>query len=138
MLLKKIEMINYLNKRDKRIKFEKSEHKFTSLYAKKKAKQLLWKIKAKQLPLLQNASYCYSFVWIAGEAYENKKYYVVDIYDHITYARILENPAEIYSLPEFKDKISYAKLYNNINAHIKKFLSKKMKPSGYNCFGVFD
>ena len=126
MLLKKLEMINYLNKRDKRIKFEKSECKFTSLQAMKKATQLLWKIKAKHLPLLQNASYCYSFIWTSGEAYEDKKYYVVDIYDDITYARILENPAEIYDPPEFKDKILYVKLYNNINRLVKNFLNQKV------------
>ena len=118
MLLKKLEMLNYLNKRDKRIKFKRAENTYsydTSGTALKKAKQLLWKIKAKQLPLLQNASYCYSFVWVFGESHENKKYYVVDIYDNTTYARILKNPAEIYSTPQLQDKVSYSKLYNNIN-----------------------
>jgi len=73
MLLKKLEMLSYLNKRDKRIKFEKSEDKFTSLRAMEKAGQLLWKINSKNLPILQNASYCYSFVWISGETYEDRK-----------------------------------------------------------------
>ena len=117
MLLKKLEMLNYLNRRDKKIKFkrDRNTHSYdTSVPALKKAKQLLWKIKSKHLPLLQNASYCYSFVWIAGEA-ENKKYYVVDIYDSATYARIIKNPADIYSMPQFKDKVPYDKLYKNIN-----------------------
>ena len=61
-LIKKVEMIYYLNKRDKRIKFHKSDEKSTSLLARKKAGQLLWKIKAKYLPILQSTSYCYSFV----------------------------------------------------------------------------
>jgi hypothetical protein len=121
MLLKKIEMINYLNKRDKRIKFQKSDGKYTSLSAMRKAKQLLWKIRSDYLPLLQNATYCYSFVWTSGKSYENRKYYVVDIYDYITYARVIQNPAEIYSLPQAEDKISYTKLYNNINRIIKDF-----------------
>jgi hypothetical protein len=122
MMQKKLEMLNYLNKRDKRIKFMRDEYKYTSLIALRKAKQLLWKIKANRLPLLQNASYCYSFVWIAGKSYECRKYYVVDIYDNITYARTLKNPSEIYKLPEHKDKVPYAKLYDSINKRIKKFL----------------
>ncbi|MCL2774297.1 MAG: hypothetical protein FWD71_13240 [Oscillospiraceae bacterium] len=128
MLMKKLEMINYLNKRDKKIKFRKAEDKYTSLPAAKKARQLLWKINSGHLPLLQNASYCYSFVWIlAGldNLYENKKYYVVDIYDDKTYARILKNPAEIYRLPQAGDKIPYTKLYNNINRIVKSFLSRQ-------------
>jgi len=127
MLLKKLEMIRYLSKRNKKIKFRKSEDKCTSLLATKKAKQLLWKINSDHLPLLQNASYCYSFVWIlAGvdNCYENRKYYVVDIYDDKTYARMLKNPAEIYRLPQSGDKISYTKLYNNINQIVKSFLSR--------------
>ena len=115
-------MINYLDKRDKRIKFEKDEYKYTSLPALKKAKQLLWKISLKRLPILQNASYCYSFVWSSNSPYENRKYYVVDIYDDITYARVLKNPADIYSLPQFKDKVPYTKIYNNINRIVKRFL----------------
>lgn len=122
MILKKLEIINYLNKRDKRIKFDRSEFKYTSLPALKKAKQLIWKVSSKKLPILQNASYCYSFVWVSGESYENKQYYVVDIYDEITYARTLKNPAEIYNLPQFKDKIPFVKLYSNINRVLKKFL----------------
>ena len=117
MLLKKLEMLSYINKRDKRIKFKRDQDTYsydTSAAALKKAKQLLWKIKSKHLPLLQNASYCYSFVWTSGEA-DEKKYYVVDIYDNATYARILKNPAEIYSKPQLKDKVPYAKLYENIN-----------------------
>ncbi|MCL2098971.1 MAG: hypothetical protein FWH24_00860 [Oscillospiraceae bacterium] len=125
MLIEKIKMLNYLNKRDKRIKFKKSENKFTSFFALKKARQLAWKIKSKYLPILQNASYCYSFVWVSKEAQGNKKYYVVDIYDYVTYARVLKNPSEIYKLPEFTDKISYTKLYNNINGIIGNFLSPK-------------
>ena len=124
MILKKLELIGYLNKRDTRTKYEKSKFNFTSFVAKIKAEQLLWKIKAKHLPLLQNASYCYSFVWTVGEKFETRKYYVVDIYDHITYARVLDNPAEIYRLPEFKDKVPYTKLYNNINRIIKKFINE--------------
>ena len=124
MLLKKLELISYLNKRDARIKFEKAGDKFTSRNALVKAEQLLWKIKSTHLPLLQNASYCYSFVWTSGDVYEDRRYYVVDIYDDATYTRILENPAEIYSSPHFKDKISYTKLYNNINSLVKKFLSE--------------
>ena len=123
MLLKKLELIGYLNTRDTREKFEKANDKFTSRHALIKAEQLLWKIKSKHLPLLQNASYCYSFVWTVGERYENRKYYVVDIYDNTTYARTITNPAEIYSPPEFKDKIPYTKLYNNINRIIKNFLN---------------
>jgi len=122
MLRKKLEMISYLDKRDKRIKFERDEYKCTSLPALQKARQLLAKIKSKHLPLLQNASYCYSFVWSSGESYENRKYYVIDIYDDITYARVLQNPADIYSFPQFKDKIPYAKLYDNINRIVKRFL----------------
>ena len=125
MLLKKLEMLSYLKKRDKRIKFDKSEDKFTSLRAMEKAEQLLWKVNSKNLPILQNASYCYSFVWISGETYEDRRYYVVDIYDHTTYARILENPADIYSPPDFKDKVSYTKLYNNINRRVRNFLNHK-------------
>ena len=121
MMIKKLEIINYLNKRDKRIKFQKSDDKYTSIPALKKAKQLLWKIRSSRLPILQNATYCYSFVWSSGKSYENKKYYVIDIYDDTTYARLLQNPAEIYKLPEFEDKISYTKLYNNINRIIKHF-----------------
>jgi len=124
ILTKKLEMINYLKKRDKRIKFERAEDKFTSFRAMKKAEQLLWKIKSKHLPILQNASYCYSFVWTSGESYEDKKYYVVDIYDATTYARVLKTPAEVYSLPELKDKIPYVKLHNNINKLVKNFLSQ--------------
>ena len=131
MLFKKLKMINYLNRRDKRIKFERAEDKFTSFHALRKAKQLLWKIKSNHLPLIQNASYCYSFIWASGEIYEDKKYYVVDIYDATTYARILKNPAEIYSAPELKDKISYAKLYNNINRLVKNFLSQKKAGEQY-------
>jgi len=122
MLLKKLEMMNYLDKRDKRIKFERDEYKYTSIPALQKAKQLLLKIKSKHLPLLQNASYCYSFVWSFGKTYETRKYYVVDIYDDITYARILNDPAEIYNSPQFKDKVPYIKLYNNINRIVKRFL----------------
>ena len=117
MLLKKLEMLNYISKRDKRIKFKRDQDTYsydTSAAALKKAKQLLWKIKAKHLPLLQNASYCYSFVWTSCEA-DEKKYYVVDIYDNATYARFLKNPAEIYGKPQLKDKVPYAKLYENIN-----------------------
>lgn len=131
MLLKKLEMISYLNRRDKKIKFFRAEDKYTSWLAAKKARQLLWKVKSNHMPLLQNASYCYSFVWTSEESYENenknksKKYYVVDIYDYSTYARILENPAEIYKSPEIKDKVPYIKLYNNINRIVKKFSSQK-------------
>jgi len=121
-LRKKLEMIDYLNKRDKRIKFQKSYEKCTSFLAWKKAKQLLWKIRAKHLPILQNTSYCYSFVWSSGESYENKRYYVIDIYDNITYARVLKNPSDIYVLPQYKDKIPYTKLYFNINRIVKIFL----------------
>ena len=127
MLLKKLEMINYLDRRDKRLKFERDEYKYTSIPALKKAKLLLWKINGKYLPIMQNASYCYSFVWSSGKSYENRKYYVVDIYDDITYARILQNPADIYSSPQFKDKIPYTKLYNNINRIIKRFLKSSTK-----------
>lgn len=122
MLLKKLEIINYLNRRDKRDKFEKSEEKYTSLPALKKAKQLLWKIKSKYLPLLQNASYCYSFVWSSQDNGENKKFYVIDIFDDVTYTRTLENPADIYKLPQFKDKVPFTKVYNNINRNVKEFL----------------
>jgi len=125
MILKKLEMLVYISKRDTRIKFEKAEDKFTSRHALIKAKQLLWKIKLKHLPILQNASYCYSFVWTSGDLYECRRYYVIDIYDDVTYARILENPAEIYSPPEFKDKVQYTKLYNNINRVIRNFLNEK-------------
>jgi len=127
MLIKKLEMINYLNKRDRTLKFRRSEDKltYTSSLARQKARQLLWKIKSKHLPLLQNASYCYSFVWTSGESYENKKYYVIDIYDDITYARVLTNPAEIYNFPQSKDKIPYDNIYNNINRIIKNFLYKR-------------
>jgi len=121
MILKKLKMLLYISKRDTRIKFEKAEDKFTSRHALIKAKQLLWKTKSKHLPLLQNASYCYSFVWASGGAYEDRKYYVVDIYDDTTYARVIENPAEIYSPPQFKDKVQYTKLYKNINKIIKNF-----------------
>jgi hypothetical protein len=61
-------------------------------------------------------------VWSSGKSYEGKKYYVVDIYDDTTYARILQNPAEIYSPPQYKDKIPYTKLYVNINRIVKDFL----------------
>ena len=122
-------MIRYIVKRDKRIKFKRAEDKFTSGHAMKKAVQLLWKVKSAHLPLLQNASYCYSFIWTSGESYAEKEYYVVDIYDDITYARILKNPANVYNAPEFKDKISYAKLYKNINRFIKNFVNQK-KGSG--------
>ena len=122
MLLKKLEIINYLNKRDKRIKFKKSADKYTSADALRKAKQLIWKVRSKHLPILQNASYCYSFVWTSAGLYENRKYYIVDIYDDITYARILENPAEIYKLPQRKDRIPYIKLYDNINIIVKRFI----------------
>ena len=125
MLLKKLEMISYLHKRDTRMKFEKAGEKFTSRQALAKAAQLLWKINSKHLPLLQNASYCYSFVWTSEDAYEDRRYYVVDIYDDITYARTLDNTAEIYSLPQFKDKVPYAKLYNSINGLVKNFLNEK-------------
>jgi len=125
MLFKKLKMIAYIKKRDKRIKFRQSEDKFTSLHAMKKAAQLLWKVSSKYLPIIQNASYCYSFIWTSGEAYEDKKYYVVDIYDDITYARILKNPAEIYNSPKYTDKIPYTKLYNNINRLVKNFINQK-------------
>jgi len=115
-------MINYLNKRDSRVKFNQPGNKRTSAWALKKAKQLLWKVRSNRLPLLQNATYCYSFVWTSDGVYEERQYYVVDIYDDITYARVLQNPAEIYNAPQFKDKISYTKLYNNINRIIKNFL----------------
>ena len=121
MLAKKLEMIHYLNKRDKRIKFKSSDDKFTSFPALIKAKQLLWKVHSDRMPLLQNATYRYTFVWVAGQAYNEKKYYVIDIYDDNTYARILKNPSEIYVSPQFKDKVSYSKLYNNINRIIKDF-----------------
>jgi len=122
MLLKKLKMLNYINKRDKRIKFQKSDEKYTSVNALKKARQLLWKIKSNNLPLLQNATYCYCFVWTFEKPYENKIFYVVDIFDDITYVRILENPAKIYNLPDFRDKIPYTKLYNNINRAVKNFM----------------
>jgi hypothetical protein len=130
MLMKKIEMINYINRRDKKIKFRNSGEKFTSQLAGKKAAQLLWKIRANRLPILQNASYCYSFVWHCRESgakgtHEKKRYYVVDIYDNMTYARTLNNPAEIYYPPQIKDRVSYTKLYNNINRIVKDFLTRK-------------
>ena len=129
MLLKKLELIKYLNKRDKRLKFKKPET-YTSAAAVKKASQLLWKINSRCLPLLQNASYCCTLVWISNDVYENRKYYVVDIYDNITYARVLKNPAEIYSTPEYTDRIQYCKLYNNINRIVKDFLRQGRKYSG--------
>jgi len=125
MFLKKLEMISYLNKHDKKRKFRRSDDKFTSCHAMIKTKQILWKVNSRHLPLLQNASYCYSLVWSSGDKYEDKKYYVVDIYDDVTYARTLKNPAEIYNAPEFKDKVSYAKLYKNINRLVKIFLSQR-------------
>jgi len=128
MLLKKLKMISYLNKRDARIKFNKSDSKYTSVWAMKKAKQLLWKVRSNRLPLLQNATYCYSFVWTSGKTYADRKYYVVDIYDNATYARVLRNPAEIYSAPQFEDKISYTKLYNNINKIVENFLKSAVAP----------
>ena len=124
-LTKKIEMITYINHRDRRIKFQKSDERCTSLLARKKAKQLLWKIKSKYLPILQNTSYCYSFVWSSGKIFEYKKYYVVDIYDNITYARVLDNPSDIYALPQYKDKVPYTKLYVNINRIVRDFLKIK-------------
>jgi hypothetical protein len=136
-LFKKLEMIYYLHKRDKRIKYEKSQEKFTSTDAFKKAKQLLWKIKSSRLPILQNASYCYSFVWTAGKSFENKKYYIVDIYDNMTYARVLCNPAEIYNLPQNKDKIPYVKLYNNINRIIKDFFKSNEEKIYEKCLSVY-
>ncbi|MCL1858601.1 MAG: hypothetical protein FWF92_05145 [Oscillospiraceae bacterium] len=123
MIIKKLKMINYMNKRNKTIKFQKSEEKYTSLIAMKKARQLLWKIKSHQLPLLQNATYCYSFIWTSEKSSENKKFYVIDIFDDITYARILEEPSKIYNLPQYKDKIPYTKLYNNINRVVKNFIN---------------
>ena len=131
MLKKKLEMISYIHGRDRRRKFMRSDYKFTSRQAMIKAEQLLWRINSKYLPLLQNASYCYCFVWTSGEKYEDKKYYVVDIYDNNAYARILENPADIYSAPEFKDKVSYPKLYNNINRIVKNFLSQTESEEQY-------
>jgi hypothetical protein len=126
LLTNKLKLIRYLNKRDKRIKFARADDKYTSNLALKKAKQLLWQINSKHLPLVQNATYCYSFVWTLEEPYENKKYYVVDIYDDITYARVLNNPAEIYSSPQFKDKVQYSKLYNNINKILTDFLNGEL------------
>ena len=122
MLLEKLRIINYLNKRDTRDKFEVSDEKYTSCLALQKAKQLLWKVKSTQLPILQNASYCYSFVWSTQDNTGHKKFYVIDIFDNITYARTLENPAEIYNLPNIRDKVPFAKIYNNINRNVKDFL----------------
>ena len=124
LLTNKLKLINHLNKRDERIKFKRADGKVTSNSALKKATQLLWRVNSKYLPLVQNATYCYSFVWTSGEA-ENKKYYVVDIYDDVTYARVLSNPAEIYNSPQFEDGVQYAKLYNNINRILSDFLSQK-------------
>lgn len=49
MMLKKVEMINYMKKRNIRVKFDRSGDDFTFHHALIKAEQWMWKIKPENI-----------------------------------------------------------------------------------------